>query len=125
MPKKDSLEQKALDVIATKGDNGILQCNLWKELRVSSREGSRISRKLEKKALINREKELYNSRWTYRIFIKKRALELESVLDVPCILCLDISKCEGSAALPNSCIKLTEWLLTKSKERANDEETLF
>jgi hypothetical protein len=112
MPKRNDLEHRALQVVMSKGYEGILQSDLWRELGANSRDGSRISLRLEDKHLIKREKEMFNGRWTYRIFIKRQPLEIDSVLDIPCIACEGISKCEsGGEISPIICNNLTQWLL--------------
>lgn len=111
MPKRNDLEQKALQLITNKGEEGVLQSELWRELGASSREGSRVGIKLEKKKMIRREKELHNGRWTYRLYPKKRPVLIDSILDSPCLMCQDSSKCgSGSSITPQTCVKLTEWL---------------
>jgi len=126
MSKRDDLEHRALQIIEAKGSEGILQCDLWRELGASSREVSRISLKLEKKKLVGREKELSGGRWTYRILVKKRSIEIDSILDIPCVSCPDISKCEaGSEVSPNLCNKLTRWLLSISRGRWTDDKLLL
>lgn len=126
MPKKDDLERRAFEVIVTKGNEGVLQCDLWRELSANSREGSRVSIRLEKRNLIRREKEFYEGRWTYRLFAKKRPVEIGPILDVPCVSCSEISKCEsGSEVSPNFCIKLTQWILSISKGREISGELRF
>ena len=110
--KRDDIEHQALQIVASKGSEGISQRELWKELDTSSREGSRISIRLDKKNMIKREKAFIDGRWTYRIFIK-HSVEIDSILDVPCVSCIDVSKCEaGSEVSPNSCNQLTHWLLS-------------
>jgi len=111
MARQSDLESKALQVILEKGNEGILQCDLWKELDASSREGSRISIRLENKNLIRRERELQNGRWTYRVFVKKHPIEIDSALNIPCISCGDISRCEsGTEVSPITCKQLDQWL---------------
>ena len=111
LPKRDDLEHRALQVIINKGTEGILQCDLWRDLNASGRDGSRISLKLENKNLIKRQKELFGGRWTYRLFAKKRPIELDPILDVPCVSCPDISKCEADSEVsPNLCSKMTQFL---------------
>ena len=111
MARQSDLESKALQVILERGNGGILQCDLWKELDASSREGSRISIRLENKNLIRRERELQNGRWTYRVFVKKHPIEIDSALNIPCISCTDISRCEsGTAVSPITCKQLDQWL---------------
>jgi len=97
----------------SKGDEGILQSDLWKELEASSRVGSRISLNLSKKNLITRQRELSDGRWTYRVFINIRSLDIDSISDVPCVSCAEILKCEsGGEFSPNTCKILTNWLHT-------------
>jgi len=111
MARQSDLESRALQVILEKGNEGILQCDLWKELDASSREGSRISIRLENKNLIRRERELQNGRWTYRVFVKKHPIEIDSALNIPCISCADISRCEsGTEVSPITCKQLDQWL---------------
>lgn len=126
MPRRDELEYRAFQIIATKGNEGILQCDLWRDLKTSGRDGSRISLKLENKNLIRREKELFEGRWTYRIFAKKHPVEIDSILDISCVSCPNISKCEsGSEVSPNSCVELTRWLLSLSKGKFVTDKILI
>jgi uncharacterized membrane protein len=58
MPKRNDLEQKALHFVVGTGYHGVLQSDLWRELGASSREGSRVSIKLEEKGLIRRQMDI-------------------------------------------------------------------
>jgi DNA-binding MarR family transcriptional regulator len=114
LPKRDDLEKRALTLILDKGDEGCLQRDLWRELGATSREGSRISLRLEAKNLIKRERELSNGRWTHRLVITIRRVNIDSLLDVPCMICEDIQKCEvGRGISASSCEMLTQWLLSR------------
>jgi len=119
MSKRNDLEQKALQFIMNTGFDGILQSELWRKLRASSREGSRIAIKLEGKRLIRREKELRNGRWTYRLYPKRLPARIDSIVDVPCLMCPDNPRCDPSSVIsPQNCEKLTEWLLSISKNES-------
>ena len=119
MSKGNDLEQKALQFIMNTGFDGILQSELWRKLGASSREGSRIAIKLEGKRLIRREKELRNGRWTYRLYPKRLPARIDSIADVPCLMCPDNPRCDPSSAIsPQNCEKLTEWLLSISKNES-------
>ncbi|MEM2341280.1 MAG: Lrp/AsnC family transcriptional regulator [Candidatus Bathyarchaeia archaeon] len=112
MPKQNDLEQKALDIIMRMGEKGILQSDLWREINATSREGSRISMRLESKGLIYRERELSRGRWTYRLYSKRQMVSIDSIIDCPCISCEENSKCGAGGKLsPNHCEKLTQWIL--------------
>ena len=111
MPKRNDLEQRALQFIMNTGFQGVLQSDLWHELDASSREGSRIALKLETKGLIRREKELREGRWTYRLFPKRLPASIDSISDCPCLMCQDNPRCDPSSAIsPQDCERLTEWL---------------
>jgi hypothetical protein len=120
MPKRDELEYKALHYIANTKCKGVLQVDLWRVLSVSSREGSRIALKLENKSLIRREKELFDGRWTYRLFPKRQPASINSVAECPCLMCSNDSKCSAWGTVsPNGCERLTEWLLTLANGETN------
>jgi hypothetical protein len=111
MPKRNDLEQRALQFIMNTGFQGVLQSDLWHELDASSREGSRIALKLETKGLIRREKELREGRWTYRLFPKRLPASIDSIADCPCLLCQDNARCDPSSSTsPQNCDRLTDWL---------------
>jgi hypothetical protein len=113
MPKRNDLEQRALQFVMNTGHDGVLQSDLWHRLGGSSREGSRISIKLENKGLIRREKELRDGRWTYRLFPKRLPASIDSIADCPCLMCPDNPRCDPSSAIsPQTCEKLTGWLLS-------------
>jgi len=113
LPRRDDLEKRTLKLILDKGDEGILQRDMWRALGATSREGSRIALRLEAKNLITRERELSNGRWTNRIFITIRRVNLDSIIDVPCMICEDITKCEvGRGISSSTCKLLTQWLLS-------------
>jgi len=119
MPKRNDLEQKALQFITNMGFEGVLQSELWHELGASSREGSRIALKLESKGLIHRERELRNGRWTYRLFPKRLPASIDSIADCPCLMCPGNTRCDPSSAVsPQNCEKLTEWLLSIAKSES-------
>ena len=52
----ERLTNKICDILAEKESDGMLQSELWKKLKLSSRDGSRLSLKLERMGTINREK---------------------------------------------------------------------
>ena len=111
MPVKDSTEQKALKLVFEAGEEGLLQSELWKELDVSSREGSRLAKKFEEKGKVTREKVLNEGRWTYKLFFKREPVTLESVAGCPCLICAEIDKCfRGGTKDPNVCLDLSAWI---------------
>ena len=120
MPRRDELEYKALHYITNTKDQGVLQVDLWRVLDASSREGSRIALKLENKGLIRREKELYDGRWTYRLFPKRQPTSINSVVECPCLMCPNDARCGAWGAIsPHGCERLTEWVLTLANAETN------
>ena len=110
--RRSDLEHMALRLIMDARSQGMLQSELWRKLGTSSREGSRIALKLEKKGLILRERELFSGRWTYRLYPKRRLTSIDSILGCPCLMCPDDSRCAAwSAISPIECEKLTKWIL--------------
>jgi len=113
MARSNKLEHRALKIILSKGEKGLLQSELWRELNTNSRIGSRLSIKLEKKGFIQRKRELHNGRWTYRILTKIRPVTVDLIIDIPCTSCPEIPKCGfGGELNPESCQKLSLWLLS-------------
>lgn len=122
MPRRNELEHKALDVISNNGTDGVLQSELWRKLDATSREGSRIALKLEVKGLILREKELFEGRWTYRLFPKRKPASLNSIIDSPCLMCPNDAKCGAwSPISPNECPRLTMWILAVEETEAEPD----
>jgi hypothetical protein len=112
MPRRNELEYKALHVISNNGNDGVLQSELWRELDATSREGSRIALKLETKGLILREKELFDGRWTYRLYPKKKPASLCSIINSPCLMCPNDPRCGAWGPIsPHECPRLTAWIL--------------
>ncbi|MEM1607221.1 MAG: transcriptional regulator [Candidatus Bathyarchaeia archaeon] len=116
MPRNNDLEQKALEIIMRSGEKGILQSDLWREINATSREGSRISIRLESKGLIYRKPEISKGRWTYRLYPKRHIVSIDSILDCPCISCEENAKCSaGGKISPNNCEKLVQWVLKEDQ----------
>jgi hypothetical protein len=112
LTRRDDLVQRALKLIVDKGDEGILQRDIWRALGGTSREGSRIALRLEAQKLITRERELANGRWTHRIYASIRRLTIDSLIDVPCFICDDNQRCDAGTEITSTmCEKLTQWLI--------------
>jgi DNA-binding Lrp family transcriptional regulator len=117
MPRRDDLEYKALSLIENTGSRGMLQSDLWRKLGASSREGSRIALKLKNKGLIRRERELFDGRWTYRLFPKRQPASIDSVIECPCLMCVNDPRCGALGTIsPQECERLTEWVLALAKK---------
>jgi len=118
MPRRNDIEYKALHFISHTSRQGVLQSDLWRRLGASSREGSRIALKLETRGLIRRERELRAGRWTYRLFPKREPASISSIMECPCLMCVDDARCGAwGAVTPHGCERLTSWIAVLAKEQ--------
>lgn len=111
MPRSNDLERKALQFVIDAGEEGILQSDMWKRLKVTSREGSRLAKKFEEKGVVERRKILHGGRWTYKLFSMIKPVTIDSIMDCPCMICADLEKCfEGGQLSPLNCNDMTAWV---------------
>ena len=80
----DRLSNKVCEIVAEYETEGMFQSDLWKKLKLSSRDGSRLALKLERMGMISREKILENGRWTYKLIIKRTPVSTSSLEGAPC-----------------------------------------
>jgi hypothetical protein len=121
MSSRERNEQKALKLIFDAGDEGFLQSELWKQLGITSREGSRIVKKFEEKGKVKREQILHNGRWTFNLYFTKQPVTFESIERCPCFICFDIDKCfRGGTKDPNTCINITAWIDPRILQQASE-----
>ena len=110
----EKLKTTVLGLVTKRGDNGMFQSELWKKLKLSSRDGSRLALKLERQHLVKREKILENGRWTYKLKIAHVPITTQSIESAPCLICPVESKCtlEGEIS-PRTCPLIEQWVLTE------------
>ena len=110
----DKLTNKVCEIIADYEDKGMLQSDLWKKLKLNSRDGSRLALRLERRGLITREKILQKGRWTYKLIIEQAPIKLESLVDSPCLTCPVEQKCDFENAYPEPsplhCQLIEDWV---------------
>jgi len=106
---------KVCELLLDKEEKGILQTDVWKKLKLSTKDGSRLSLKMEKMGYITRQKILMNGRWTYTLFIEKAPISFESITDAPCLTCTVEQKCSLENELPEpsprNCDLIEKWIL--------------
>jgi hypothetical protein len=121
----EGLTGKSFRIIINNGKDGILQSKLWKELDLTSRDGSRVAIRLEKRALIKREKILKNGRWTYKLFAVKLPVGTQSIEQAPCLTCPVEHMCSVDAYYsPNSCNLIENWILVSFDAATQQQEEL-
>ena len=110
----EKLTTRVCNIVAEHSDNGILQSELWKKLKLSSRDGSRLAIKLERRNIIKREKILENGRWTYKLKIAKMPVSTQSIEAAPCLICPVEQKCSVDGEVsPRTCPLIEQWVLTE------------
>ncbi|MBT3762251.1 MAG: transcriptional regulator [Candidatus Nitrosopelagicus sp.] len=119
----DKLTNKVCEIIADFEDKGMLQSDLWKKLKLNSRDGSRLALRLERRGLISREKILQKGRWTYKLIIEQAPIKLESLVNSPCLTCPVEQKCDFENSYPEPsplhCQLIEDWVavdLSKKKK---------
>jgi len=117
----EKLTNKVCEIVARYESEGMIQSELWKKLKLTSRDGSRMALKLERMGIISREKILEKGRWTYKLIIKKTPVSTQSIGDAPCLTCPVEQKCslEGEIS-PRTCQLIEDWVLveiSKSKKK--------
>jgi hypothetical protein len=112
MPRRGPTEQDVLRIVMDRGNEGILQSALWREMKADSREGSRAILRLERKGLIERKRELHSGRWTYRVFARRKYSSIDSIIDVPCSFCDIEARCaQEGAETPAKCERINQWII--------------
>ena len=118
----DKLVNRVTEMIASYATKGILQNILWRKLKLSSRDGSRLALKLERMGNITREKILENERWTYLLLIKKIPISTKSIELAPCLTCPVEGKCSTDGEIsPKTCVYIEDWVLTELKTKKSHE----
>ncbi len=117
----DKLTNKVCEIIADFEEKGMLQSDLWKKLKLNSRDGSRLALRLERRGLITREKILQKGRWTYKLIIEQAPIKLESLVDSPCLTCPVEQKCDPENAYPEPsplhCQLIEDWVTVEFSKK--------
>lgn len=104
-------------LVVDHGAEGVLQSIVWKDLNLSSRDGSRLVIRLERRGMIRREKVLEEGRWTYKLTPLRMPVQIKSIEAVPCITCPYEAKCSLTGVVsPLSCPWITEWVTKEYRE---------
>jgi len=95
----------------------VLQSEIWKELGLTSRDGSRLAIRLERRGLIGRVKVLEDGRWTYKLTPLRFPTDMGSIEKAPCIVCQFESKCAIDGEIsPYNCPWIGPWAIKEFKE---------
>ena len=114
----DKMCNRVCEIIADYENEGVFQSQLWKKLKLSSRDGSRLALKLERMGMITREKILEKERWTYKLIIKKIPITTKSLEGAPCLTCPVESKCSIDGEIsPKTCQWIEDWVMVELKNK--------
>jgi len=117
--KDPDFTSKVYKVVVEHGPEGVLQSELWKDLSLTSRDGSRLAIRLEKRGMIRREKVLDGGRWTYKLTPLRIPIEISSIEECPCVTCPYETRCSLTGVIsPCSCAWIAEWVIREMSERA-------
>jgi predicted DNA-binding transcriptional regulator len=110
------LTSRVYKLVVERGRDGVLQSEIWKELGLTSRDGSRLAIRLERRGLIGRVKVLEEGRWTYKLTPLRFPTDMASIEKAPCIVCQFEPKCsvEGEIS-PYVCPWIGPWVIAESK----------
>jgi len=111
------LTSRVYKLVVERGKDGVLQSEIWKELGLTSRDGSRLAIRLEKRGMIKRVKVLDDGRWTYKLTPLRLPANISSMESAPCIVCPVESKCSVTTEInPFTCPLIGPWVLKEHKE---------
>ena len=113
----EMLTKKVCDILVEKESDGMLQNDLWKKLKLVTRDGSRLALKLERMGTITRDKILENGRWTYKLILKKTPISTQSLENAPCLVCPVEQKCSLDGEIsPRTCQLIEDWVITEMRK---------
>ncbi len=110
------LTSRVYKLVVERGRDGVLQSEIWKELGLTSRDGSRLAIRLERRGLIGRVKVLEEGRWTYKLTPLRFPTDMTSIEKAPCIVCQFESKCSIDGEIsPYVCPWIGPWVVGEYK----------
>jgi len=117
------LTSKVYKLVVEHGSDGVLQSELWKGLVLTSRDGSRLAIRLERRGMIRREKVLDGGRWTYKLTPLRMPVQIRSIEEAPCLTCPYEAKCSLTGVVsPLSCPWISEWVVKEFREMLSPVE---
>ena len=111
------LTSRVYKLVVERGKDGVLQSEIWKELGLTSRDGSRLAIRLEKRGMIKRVKVLDDGRWTYKLTPLRLPANISSMESAPCIVCPVEGKCSVTTEVnPFTCPLIGPWVVKEHKD---------
>jgi predicted DNA-binding transcriptional regulator len=111
------LTSRVYKLVVERGKDGVLQSEIWKELGLTSRDGSRLAIRLEKRGMIKRVKVLDDGRWTYKLTPLRLPANISSMESAPCIVCPVEGKCSITTEInPFTCPLIGPWVVKEHRD---------
>ena len=111
------LTSRVYKLVVERGKGGVHQSEIWKELGLTSRDGSRLAIRLEKRGMIKRVKVLDDGRWTYKLTPLRLPANISSMESAPCIVCPVESMCSPNSDVnPFTCLLIGPWTVKEYHE---------
>jgi len=111
------LTSRVYKLVVERGKDGVLQSEIWKELGLTSRDGSRLAIRLEKRGMIKRVKVLDDGRWTYKLTPLRLPANISSMESAPCIVCPVEGKCSVTTEVnPFTCPLIGPWVVKEHRD---------
>ncbi|HID73246.1 TPA: transcriptional regulator [Candidatus Micrarchaeota archaeon] len=112
--------KRAVEFLSSR-DGAATQSELWKELGLDSKRGSRVAITLEKMGVVTREKVLKDGRWTFLLRVVNNDMDLDIIIRAPCLTCENEKFCGRSAEVtPEKCDLLEKWILNDYRRRVRE-----
>jgi predicted DNA-binding transcriptional regulator len=110
------LTSRVYKLVVERGKDGVLQSEIWKELGLTSRDGSRLAIRLERRGLIGRVKVLEEGRWTYKLSPLRFPTDMASIEKATCVVCQYEPKCSIDGEIsPYVCPWIGPWAVEEMK----------
>lgn len=111
------LTSRVYKLVVERGSEGVLQSEIWKELGLTSRDGSRLAIRLERRGLIARVKVLEEGRWTYKLTPLRFPVDMTSIENAPCIVCPYEQRCAMDGEIgPYNCPYIGPWVIKEYRD---------
>ena len=108
------LTSRVYRLVVERGMEGVLQSEIWKELGLTSRDGSRLAIRLERWGLVGRVKSLEEGRWTYKLSPLRFPTDMASIENAPCMASQREPRCSmGEEVDALTCTWIGPWVINE------------
>lgn len=106
------ISSKILEIVANNGNKGILQAELYRELEIPSKVGSKIMALLQSKELLRCIKVQQDGQWTYKYIAFNTSSRTDTIEQAPCLSCPVEHMCSSDSNYsPQNCNYIEDWIM--------------